>query len=340
MTALELQTTTWPTIPSYLQSYTWRRAHKDDMPAIYQLMLDIDQTDDKNFAGTLADQTREFNDPWSPPETDSLVALTPTGQVAAYARVLINPEPESAGELRSFLFADVHPVHRGRGLGDFVLNWMEARAAERLHASPGDRPRLLRLFCLDSRVDRITLFERHGFKPIRRSYRMRRDVRRPLPEVMVPAGLTLRTYGADVDERTRLALNEAFRDHWGTEPVTAEDWRMFFIENTGFRPDLSFLIMDGEEVAGFSVNKVSPEENAREGIQKGWIGDLGTRRPWRKRGVATALLAASMRAFKEAGLDYAALGVDTENPTGALRVYERMGFEPYQRTIIFGKYLP
>ncbi len=337
MTALSISTT--PAIPAHLAGYVWRRARKEDVPAVYQLLLAVDRADGKNFAGTLADQTREFDDPWSPPGTDSLIALTAAGQAAAYARVLVNPEPETGAELRTFMFADVHPEHRGRGLGEFVLSWMEARGTERLRALPGNQPRLLRLFCLDTRRDRIALFEQHGFKPIRYGYRMRRDLHQPIPDAPLPASLTLRTYSPEVDERLWRAFNEAFRDHWGFEPVTAEDWRMFFIENSGFRADLTFVAMDGEEVAGFSVNKVSLEENARDGMQKGWIGDLGTRRPWRKRGVASALLAASMRAFQAAGLEYAVLGVDTENPTGALRVYERMGFVPYQRSITFGKYL-
>jgi ribosomal protein S18 acetylase RimI-like enzyme len=86
-----------------------------------------------------------------------------------------------------------------------------------------------------------------------------------------------------------------------------------------------------------SFNVVNPESNERQNIQEGWIQALGVRRAWRKRGVATALLCQSMRAFKAAGLDYATLGVDTQNLTGALQLYERLGFVAFKRGITFDK---
>src|SRR5512143_2516346 len=98
--------------------------------------------------------------------------------------------------------------------------------------------------------------------------------------------------------------------------------------------------MAGKEVAGFSMNGVSAERNARQGRSEGWIEELAVRRPWRRRGVATALLCASMHAFKAEGLQQAMLGVDTENLTGALRVYEHVGFKPVKRFIQFEKPLP
>jgi mycothiol synthase len=97
--------------------------------------------------------------------------------------------------------------------------------------------------------------------------------------------------------------------------------------------------MSGNEVAGLSLNCISPEENARRGRSEGWIEELAVRRPWRKRGVATALLCASMHAFKAEGLQHAMLGVDTENLTGALRVYGRVGFKPVKRFLQFEKKL-
>jgi ribosomal protein S18 acetylase RimI-like enzyme len=112
---------------------------------------------------------------------------------------------------------------------------------------------------------------------------------------------------------------------------------MFFTGSANFRPDLSFVVMAGDQLVGFSYNTVCTEANARQGLQEGWIGDLGVRRAWRRRGIATALLCASMQAFCAAGLAYATLGVDTENLTGALRLYERLGFVADRRSIAFEK---
>ena len=85
------------------------------------------------------------------------------------------------------------------------------------------------------------------------------------------------------------------------------------------------------------VPELSPEENARHGRSEGWIEELAVRRPWRKRGVATALLCASMHAFKAEGLQHAMLGVDTQNLSGALRVYENVGFKSIKRFTQFQK---
>jgi mycothiol synthase len=133
------------------------------------------------------------------------------------------------------------------------------------------------------------------------------------------------------------AFNEAFRDHWSFEPITVEDWQQFIVGRTSFRPDLTYVVMDGDEVAGFSINGISPEENTRRGRREGWVEELAVRRPWRKRGVATALLCASMHAFKAEGLQHAMLGVDTQNLSGALRVYEGVGFKPIKRYIQYEK---
>ena len=111
------------------------------------------------------------------------------------------------------------------------------------------------------------------------------------------------------------------------------------MEYSAFRPDLSFAILDGQEVAAFSMNRFDTSQAERTGFKAGWIGSLGTRRAWRQRGLASALLAASMRAFRAAGLEYAGLGVDTQNPTGALGLYEGLGFKPYARSIRFQKTL-
>jgi len=155
--------------------------------------------------------------------------------------------------------------------------------------------------------------------------------------VQLPGDLALRTYTPGLSEAVHAAFNEAFRDHWSPDSVSDEDWQMFFIERTSFRPDLTYVVMAGDEVAGFSLNCVSAEENARHGRSEGWIEELAVRRPWRKRGVATALLCASLHAFKAEGLQYAMLGVDTENLCGALRVYERVGFTPVKRFVQFQK---
>jgi len=334
MITQQLLTDQLPTPPD-LPGYTWRPARRADAQAIYPLRLAADQADDSGGAGTLQDVERNFEDLWINTETDSLLALTPQGQIVALTLVFMNPQPEE--EARAFIWDEVHPEHRGRGLEAFALEWSEARGRQRLREAPDGLPRLLRSGSPDHLPQRIALLASRGFQPVRYFYRMRRDLSQPIPAHPLPEGLALRTYSPELSDALRDAFNESFRDHWSFEPVTEKDWRLFFVERETFRPDLTFVVMDGGEIAGYSINRVDPEENARQGIKEGWVGQLGTRRAWRKRGIASALLCESMRAFKAEGLDCATLGVDAENLTGALALYERVGFVPVKRFIAFAK---
>lgn len=324
-----------PTLPGY----TFRSVCREDLPAIHQMLVTVAAVDHTSFVEALEDMTNQFIDPFSDPHKDYLLALTDIGQMAATGRIYVNPAPQR--ERIANLGGEVHLEHRGRGLDEQILTWMEARARQRLLEFPPGLPRSLRSNSPDTLASRITLLEWHGFKPARFWYRMRRDLSQPIPDEPLPTDLLLSTYRPELDQAMREAFNEAFYDHWSSEPISQEDWDMFFIHSTGFRPELSFLALVGEgnnmQIAGFSMNFVWSENNRRQGIAEGIIAELGTRRPWRKRGIASALLCASMRAFKAAGLDYAGLGVDVDSPTGALRLYERLGFTAIKRTITFLK---
>jgi ribosomal protein S18 acetylase RimI-like enzyme len=299
------------------------------------MLLAVDQTENRDMVLTLQDMATQFDDPWSNAETDSMAAFTADGQIAAWARVFVNPQP--LDECRAFLWGEVHPAHRGNGLADSIFDWMEARGRARLNEMPPHLPRVLRSSVQAGLQEWITLLEGRAFRPVRSFYRMRRDLSQPIPDEYAPEGITLRTFNPKLGASARQALNESFADHWSFEPVSEEDWQMFFMGRSDFRPDLSFIAMDGDKVAGICLNVVNRETNERQGTHVGWVQDLGVRRAWRKRGVASALLCASMRAFQAGGLDTAMLGVDAENLTGALKLYERLGFAQVKRFISFEK---
>ena len=323
-----------PALP-VMSDFEFRALHSDDVPALYDLLVTIERADDRELVATLADLQREFDDPWSNAEIDSLAAFTLDGQLVGYARTFQNPEPES--EVRCWLVAEVHPAYRSDGLEDALLDWGEERGQQRLLPMTHSSARVLRSGLQDTQHARQAQLEQRGFSIVRYFFRMQRDLSEPIPAVQLPGDLALRVYTPELDTAVFAAFNEAFRDHWSFDPITAEEWQMFVVGRTSFRPDLTYVVMAGEEVAGFSINGVSPEENARRGRSEGWVEELAVRRPWRKRGVATALLCASLHAFKAEGLQYAMLGVDTQNLSGALRVYEHVGFNAIKRYIQLDK---
>ena len=322
--------------PPGLGEYHWRPARREDALAMNVLLNDIESVDHRGWVDTLDERERDFDDPATNIETDTLLGFARDGKLAAIAWVI--PLPASQWEHFVYMWGEVHPAHRGRGLGSFVLDWMEARGRQILAARPRDLPHNLRAHTPDGLADRIALYEHHGYLHVRSYYRMRRDLSLTIPPVILPPGIILQNWSQELDQATMQAVDEAFSDHWGNVPLDEEAWRLFLTGTQDFRPDLTYLAMteDGQ-IAGVSFNEVHQEENRAQGIRQGWIRSLAVRRPWRKQGLGTALMCASMQAFKQDGMDFVGLGVDAENLTGALRIYERLDFTVVKRFLAFSK---
>ncbi len=313
--------------------FTWRSASRADAGQLHALLLERDRIEGVQLAGTLTDFEKEFEDAWLKDlDQQTLIAVTSDGAAAAMGFIFINPEPFD--KRQAYLWLEIHPDHSLPGLRYALAEWAKERASILLRALPGDLPRVIGVSTQDVLKDRLEVYDALGFERVRNFYHMRRDLVQPIDIPVLYDGLELVTYQSEQSDALRDTFNEAFADHWNFTPVTEEDWQMWFVGGEDFRPDLTYLVMDEGEIAAFSVNGVNPQRNQQRGIQEGWVHQLGTRRPWRKRGLATALLNASMQAFKLEGLDYATLGVDTANPTGALRVYERVAFSPVKTFVV------
>jgi len=231
----------------------------------------------------------------------------------------------------------VHPHWRRRGIGGALFRWNEERARQIAAHYPNGRPRFLQVWTFDSNVSKCALAEREGYTVARRGYEMRRDTLDDLADAPLPAGLQLRPVR---DEHIRPiwdAMVEAFRDHWGAGTLTDADfasWR----DHPIFDRRLWRIAWAGDQVAGICINVIPHEENTHYNRRLFWIDDLAVRRPWRKRGVASALLVESMRFMRdEQGMTSAGLGVDTENISGALRLYARLGFRPVESSSTYRK---
>jgi mycothiol synthase len=315
------------TLPS---TYTWRPLAYEDLPALHQLALSLVEPEDS--VDSLADLQSTYDDPWSNAALDSRVGFDAQGKMIAFARCFLAPEPTR--EAAAWLWLDIDAGHRTPALEDALLGWLVARSRERLQAAPAHLAQSLRIGCSDTRQADIDLYQRHGFQPHRYFYRMRRELHQPLPEGALPDGIQLYTYNPSLDQAMLDVFDTSFRDHWGFEPIDREEWQQFYTGSEAFRPDLSLLALAGDEPVGMLLSNVDAADNARTGRQEGLIKDVGVLRAWRKRGVATALIAEAMRRYRASGLDSARLGVDTANPTGALGIYERLGFVPVHRFVV------
>ncbi len=221
----------------------------------------------------------------------------------------------------------VDPAYRRRGIGRRLLAAAQnlIRSNDARHMT--DRPRVLGMFVDEDQVARAALARGDGYEPVRWFFEMERaaiDVDRPelLP---LPEGLDVRPASRDQARAIWEANHEAFQDHWGGWD-TSEASFLRWVESSEFQPDLFIVAWDGDEVAGAVLNAIYAEENEQLGLRRGWLDSVFTRRAWRGRGLARALIGRSIHLLAERGLDTAALGVDADNPSGALGLYESCGF--------------
>ena len=210
----------------------------------------------------------------------------------------------------------VHPSYRGRGLGGELLDWAEQTAVPLHH----DRPLALSSGCLARNAAAVALHEQRGYQPVRWFHHMVRDLTAPIPSVVIPRDVQVTGYTPDMAEHARLVRNESFRDHWESTETSPQIWA-HFLASRAFRPGLSFLAYQEDEPLGILM---SCEYDA--GPRDLYIALVGTRAAGRKRGIATALLLTAMSAARDRGYDQASLGVDADSLTGAVRLYEHVGF--------------
>ncbi|NQD86218.1 GNAT family N-acetyltransferase [Paenarthrobacter sp. CM16] len=275
----------------------------------------------------------------NPPETSTLLGLDAEGVARAYGRIVKNPDGDKATGM-----ACVDPQWQQRGIGSAVLLWQEEQVRGRFAADQAaghtDAPARMRIQTEEQHQHQATLLMGHGYAAVRWFNEMHRPLSRQLPEVPLAAGLQIRPLDPTLFEPVRLAHNDAFRDHWGSEPRDEESWR-FTIEEPTARHDLSAVVLDPAtgEVAGYQLTSFDPDSASDRGFKEGYTELLGVRRAYRGRGIAQALLADAMQRYALAGMDVASLDVDSANPTGALQLYLGMGYEPVNRSMTWEKML-
>ena len=178
----------------------------------------------------------------------------------------------------------------------------------------------------------VAALEARGYEPVRHYYTMVRPTLDDLPDAPLPSGLEIRDVRPEDMEAIFQAETESFRDHWGFAEPGVRQRDEFFNDPVQSDTTLWRVAWEGDQVAGMVRSYIHPEQNARLGVHQGWVEHISVRRPWRRRGLARALIGASFPLLRERGMTEGVLGVDTQNESGALRVYERCGFEVVSKT--------
>jgi mycothiol synthase len=267
------------------------------------------------------------------PQTDMLFAEV-NGRVIAYGRIWWDELSDGIRVYHPFGF--VHPDWRGNGIGTAMWEAAENRSRQIAAGHPKETPKFFQAEPFETEKAWISLVESRGYQPVRYETHMLRDLGGPFPEALMPPGLEVRPVKP---EHLRLifdASNEAFRDHWGIRDMSEEEFKAQQ-ENPDFHPELWKVAWDGDQVASVIHNFIDKDENAEYQRKRGYTEGICTRRPWRKLGLARSLLVQSMQMFKEMGFTETALSMDSQNLSGAFRLYEGVGYRKVRQQTIYRK---
>ena len=307
--------------------YTLRAARDEDAPAITDLFNQLGRALYGVDVMSLDEVTKWFTSPKSDPGRDFRLAELPDGTLAGFGSVADVANDHDILWLRVTL----HPELGTEAMGEELMSFADARARDLGVAGHS----LVHASCSSKDAGVIALYERYGYKLVRHFFRMETDLTEPPPPAVWPEGVELRALDLERDlEAVYAADEEAFEDHWGFFRIDFATWK-HWMTGGNFDPTLWLIAYDGDDIAGFSLN--FPDEGGDTDL--GWVGVLGVRRPWRRRGIALALLLESFAEFRRRGKKRAGLGVDAENTTGAVRLYEKAGMAPVRRFDTFEKAL-
>ena len=281
---------------------------------------------------------REWMSPNFDPAKDICLVFAPNGQMVGYIEVWTTSTPL----VHPWMWGRVDPDYEDLGIGTWIMQWAEQRALQELPNVPTELRFAPRVGTFREAEKPKRLFEDMGYRHIRSSYHMLINMDAPVPEPVWPEGITLRTFNAETDaEAVYRAETDSFRDHFGFVEQPFEEgfkrFRHFVLDVQDFDPTLLFLAVDDRsgEIAGINVCQLHSFDDP----DKGWVGTLGVRRPWRKHGIGLALLRHSFNEFYRRGQRKVGLGVDAQNLTGALRLYESAGmhveqaFDQYEKEL-------
>lgn len=307
-----------------LPGTTLRPARADDAPAVITILNAVSLKMVGEVEETLEDLERDWSAPHFDLEHSTRVVVRPDGSLVGYGIVY-----DLERKATPFLDVYLHPDEWARDplTEPALLAWVESRARENEALIPPDMRLVLRGFSHTHDERFLGVLSAAGFDPIRHSFRMEIDFAEPPAAPPLPAGFSLYTPTREDDWRPVLdAVRDAWRDHWGNiERPFEEQWEHWYPRwSEDFEPGLWLLAVDdadGKTIAGFSLCRL----NFSDDPTYGWVGTLGTRRAYRRRGIADALLKQSFAALYARGRTRVGLGVDGLSLTGATRLYENAG---------------
>lgn len=307
-----------------------RVPREDELEAVCEMLNACDLVDCGMRDSPLDQLCNQWRSKEFHPETDAWIVVAPGERIVAYAdvapylHILVNSSVR------------VHPDYRGRGIGTYLRSLIERRSLELVSLAPPEVRVISRAWHHKGNLAAKQLLENAGYICNRSSWAMAIDLLEAPPQPVWPEGITLRPFVPERDVRAVFeATDAAFNDHWGHLPGNFEEWYQRRIINAeNFDPSLWFIAVAGDEVAGVALCDYY--------LDDGEVEQLGVLRPWRRKGLGLSLLYHAFGEFYRRGTFKVTLGVDSQNLTGATRLYERAGmhielaYEQYEKELRAG----
>ena len=249
-----------------------------------------------------------------------------SGEMVGYTRGWWSNEsdPERLYVQNGFLI----PEWRRKGIGHAMLLWMEKRLREIAATHPPEMAKVYQVNVSQFQQGTSIMLERSGYQSVRYFYLMVRPNLDNIAEFPLPDGLEIRLVSPEHYRLIWKLHAETSQDEWGHKKSTEEDYQEW-LGSPYFQPDLWKVAWDiaTDQVIGQVLTFIYHDENKQFNRTRGHTEGIGVARSWRRRGVARALIGQSLLAQKAAGMTESALVVDSDNPSGATRLYESCGFQ-------------
>jgi len=309
----------------------------EDLPLMHVLAQKEKEAIEDDFAESLEDFQLNYRHLVNCDPSKDLLIAEIDGEAIAYCRAWWMRKQQGGYNYNHFVCS--LPEWWGKGVRDSMIQWCEERLADTAKYHDDNETKAFQTWALSTEDDWIATVERHGYEKVRYGFTMLRSLDVPIPDLPLPEGIEVRPV-EEPDYRTVWEADvEAFKDGW--EPVEmSEEFYHIWREKAEFQPEKWQVAWSQDKVAGAVQNFINKEENAEHGRLRGYTENIHVGREWRGQGLAKALIARSFKVIKQLGMEEACLGVDAENPTGALRLYESMGFEVDKTFFTYRKPVP
>ena len=307
---------------------------ESDYPAMIKIIEAASKADQDERSITLDDIKHDYEHLNNCDPTKDMIFAEILGKPIAYSRVDWYQEEKPNDRIYTH-FVYIVPEWRQRGIEKAMIDWCESRLETIAADHPNDSKQSFQTYSTDRKKPFNQLLESSGYQAARYFFEMSRPLI-DIPAAALPEGVEIRPVLEKDIRKIWDASIEAFRDHWGFSEPTETDFQGYQ-GSKYFQPELWQVAWHDEQVVGSVLNYVDHDYNKKYNKKRGWTEEITTHREWRRKGIAGALIVQSMHMHKTNGMTEVGLGVDTNNLTGALNLYKRLGYRKDKTMISYRK---